>query len=81
MLNFSFLYACKSYAFGRLWITSVTNNFLKVVSMVLPSYPSTNRNKTYIVEVLKVYLPKTGTVLETASGTGEHINFFLLAVS
>ena len=44
--------------------------------MVLPSYPSTNRNRTYIVEVLKVYLPKTGTVLETASGTGEHINFF-----
>ena len=44
--------------------------------MELPSYPSTARNKIFISEVLRSYLPKNGTVLETASGTGEHISFF-----
>ena len=44
--------------------------------MELPSYPSTARNRIFISEVLRSYLPKNGTVLETASGTGEHIIFF-----
>lgn len=44
--------------------------------MDLPSYPSTARNKIFISEVLRSCLPKNGTVLETASGTGEHISFF-----
>ena len=44
--------------------------------MKLPSYPSTARNRIFISEVLRSYLPKNGTVLETASGTGEHITFF-----
>ena len=44
--------------------------------MELPSYPSTARNKIYISDVLRSYLPKNGAVLETASGTGEHISFF-----
>ena len=44
--------------------------------MELPSYPSTARNRIFISEVLRSYLPKNGTVLETASGTGEHITFF-----
>lgn len=44
--------------------------------MDLPSYPSTARNQFFILEVLRRYLPKNGTVLETASGTGEHVSFF-----
>ena len=44
--------------------------------MDLPSYPSTVRNQFFILEVLRRYLPKNGTVLETASGTGEHVSFF-----
>ena len=34
--------------------------------------PSTARNKEIITEVLRPYLPGTGTLLEIASGYGEH---------
>ena len=44
--------------------------------MELPSYPSTNRNRMFITNILSLYLPKKGYVLETASGTGEHIVYF-----
>ncbi len=38
--------------------------------------PSTERNRGPILEVLRAVLPKAGTVLEIASGTGEHALFF-----
>lgn len=38
--------------------------------------PSSQRNGRYILDVLKKVLPKEGTVLEIASGTGEHAAFF-----
>tara|TARA_B100000035_G_C20857863_1_gene490486 strand:- start:135 stop:758 length:624 start_codon:yes stop_codon:yes gene_type:complete len=44
--------------------------------MELPSYPSTLRNRVFIAEILNLYLPEYGNVLETASGTGEHICYF-----
>jgi len=44
--------------------------------MELPSYPSTISNRNYIADILNLYLPQNGNVLETASGTGEHICYF-----
>ena len=44
--------------------------------MELPSYPATARNREPISKILGLHLPKYGEVLETASGTGEHICFF-----
>ncbi len=38
--------------------------------------PATERNREPILEVLKRVLPRSGTVLEVASGTGEHAIFF-----
>ncbi len=38
--------------------------------------PATERNRQPILEVLQRVLPGQGTVLEIASGTGEHITFF-----
>ncbi|NER31550.1 MAG: DUF938 domain-containing protein [Symploca sp. SIO1C4] len=38
--------------------------------------PATERNREPILEVLKHVLPPHGTVLEVASGTGEHAVFF-----
>jgi len=38
--------------------------------------PATQRNRQPILEVLQRVLPPTGTVLEIASGTGEHSIFF-----
>lgn len=38
--------------------------------------PATQRNREPILEVLKRVLPPRGTVLEVASGTGEHAVFF-----
>ncbi len=38
--------------------------------------PATERNRQPILEVLQQVLPTTGTVLEIASGTGEHAAFF-----
>lgn len=38
--------------------------------------PATLRNREPILEVLKRVLPPSGTVLEVASGTGEHAVFF-----
>lgn len=38
--------------------------------------PATERNRQPILEVLQQLLPPAGTVLEIASGTGEHITFF-----
>lgn len=42
----------------------------------LPHYPSTLRNRRFILDVLKVHLPSCGFILETASGSGEHIAYF-----
>jgi SAM-dependent methyltransferase len=41
--------------------------------------PATERNRDVIVDVLRSVLPETGTVLEVASGTGEHIIHFARA--
>jgi hypothetical protein len=38
--------------------------------------PSTERNRAPIAAVLRGVLPAVGTVLEIASGTGEHASFF-----
>jgi SAM-dependent methyltransferase len=38
--------------------------------------PAAERNKEQILSVLESVLPATGTVLEIASGTGQHICFF-----
>lgn len=38
--------------------------------------PATERNRQPILDVLQQVLPKQGTVLEIASGTGEHAVFF-----
>lgn len=38
--------------------------------------PATERNRQPILEVLQQVLPSAGTVLEVASGTGEHVTFF-----
>jgi len=38
--------------------------------------PATQRNRDPILQVLKQVLPPTGTVLEIASGTGEHAVYF-----
>lgn len=38
--------------------------------------PATQRNRQPILDVLERVLPPTGTVLEIASGTGEHAVFF-----
>lgn len=38
------------------------------------------RNRQPILDVLKVALPKHGTVLEIASGSGEHVTFFANAL-
>lgn len=42
----------------------------------LPSSPAASRNREPIAEVLERHLPKRGTVLEIASGTGEHAAYF-----
>ncbi|MEO0395692.1 MAG: DUF938 domain-containing protein [Cyanobacteria bacterium P01_A01_bin.137] len=38
--------------------------------------PATERNREAILEVLARVLPNPGTILEIASGTGEHASFF-----
>ena len=38
--------------------------------------PATERNQEPILAVLKDYLPETGSVLEIASGTGQHVAAF-----
>lgn len=38
--------------------------------------PATARNRDAIASVIGKYLPKTGTILEIASGTGEHLVHF-----
>jgi SAM-dependent methyltransferase len=40
------------------------------------SAPSALRNRGFILDVLKAYLPAEGAVLEIASGTGEHVAHF-----
>lgn len=43
------------------------------------SAPATERNRGPILDVLQTWLPSAGTVLEVASGTGEHIVHFATA--
>lgn len=38
--------------------------------------PATQRNREFIFEVLETMLPTSGTVLEIASGTGQHVAYF-----
>ena len=38
--------------------------------------PVTLRNRNFILDVLRDVLPKTGVILEIASGSGEHVVHF-----
>ncbi|MDB4972438.1 MAG: uncharacterized protein JWN48_779 [Myxococcaceae bacterium] len=40
------------------------------------SWPAPERNKEAILEVLKRVLPDKGTLLELASGSGQHVSYF-----
>ena len=42
--------------------------------------PATSRNRAPILKVLREHLPQLGTILEIASGTGEHISYFARAM-
>jgi tRNA G46 methylase TrmB len=42
--------------------------------------PSAARNRDAILAILSKYMPKLGTVLEVASGSGEHIVHFAAAL-
>jgi hypothetical protein len=42
--------------------------------------PATERNRGPILDVLRTWLPGAGTVLEIASGTGEHVVHFAAAL-
>ena len=42
--------------------------------------PATARNRGPILDVLRSILPPSGTVLEVASGTGEHVVHFARAL-
>jgi SAM-dependent methyltransferase len=44
------------------------------------TYPASDRNKAPILEVLQRVLPSRGTVLEVASGTGQHVIHFAEAL-
>ena len=44
------------------------------------SAPSAQRNRDPILDVLRRVLPSTGTVVEIASGTGEHVAYFAQAL-
>jgi hypothetical protein len=39
--------------------------------------PATLRNRDFILDVLRDVLPRTGVILEIASGSGEHIVHFV----
>ena len=43
-------------------------------------YPATGRNREPILAVLRQVLPSSGTVLEIASGSGQHVSFFAEAL-
>jgi len=47
---------------------------------LLPSSPAALRNRQPILEILRDALPVQGTVLEIASGTGEHVVHFAKAI-
>jgi SAM-dependent methyltransferase len=50
------------------------------LSRAVMTYPAPERNKGPILEVLQRVLPDRGTVLEIASGTGQHIVHFAQAL-
>jgi len=51
-----------------------------MVSDIRRSSPAALRNREPILEILRTVLPPTGTVLELASGSGEHVVHFAAAL-
>lgn len=49
--------------------------------MTLNTSPAAERNRPFILQVLQNHLPSTGTVLEIASGTGQHAVFIAPALA
>ena len=49
--------------------------------MTLNTSPAAERNRPFILEVLEQHLPRDGTVLEIASGTGQHAVHFAPALA
>lgn len=50
------------------------------MSTILPHSTAADRNKQPILEVLRRVLPASGTALEIASGTGQHVAWFAAAL-
>ena len=59
------------------WCGSSANRVDDAARMVAPSAA---RNRAAILQALRPHLPATGTVLEVASGTGEHVAHFAAAL-
>lgn len=65
---------------GGLQIALIIDGMERSTPAAVMTYPAPERNKGPILEVLQRVLPRRGTVLEIASGTGQHIVHFAQAL-